>query len=414
MRDPIPPFGRRRLSERTSAAVLYLVEVVARAYEPTDTELAELDRSYESTSQFLVECPELEGFFEQVHAHGSRQLGTLTRAVDPAREGCDIDLAVRLAAGAWHRFNPAQLLNRVGGALERYADRYGLEIKRSERCITLTYAGGITADFAPIIDDPNLHALYGEFHARIPDRERRGYLPTNPRGFCFMFEAATKIVPRFSLRETVAKAYAEIRGQEVLPLPDAEEIFGRLLCRFVQGAKIHRNVAFHGSEELRRLRPSSIFLTTLLLIAYEIEAPKLHDGPLDLMLDMVELIPSLFGRQPRPGGGETWSLPNPTAPGDDLAASMNEPGKQAAFSNWHAALRRDLQRLLDAVEDNTGLDDVLNIVESSFGERARAAVERYARNRREAVRGAGRAAGIVGATLSLTGVARANTHFGQS
>jgi hypothetical protein len=31
---------------------------------------------------------------------------------------------------------------------------------------------------------------------------------------------------------------------EVTPLPDAQEVFDRLLCRLVQLLKLHRNVAF--------------------------------------------------------------------------------------------------------------------------------------------------------------------------
>ena len=73
---PVVP-QRRRFSTGASAKFFYLAEAIARVYEPTQTQLSDLDRAYQSTGEYLVTCPEFDGLLYQVHAHGSRQLGTM-------------------------------------------------------------------------------------------------------------------------------------------------------------------------------------------------------------------------------------------------------------------------------------------------------------------------------------------------
>ena len=54
-----PP--RRRFSVGASARFFYLGEAIARVYEPTQTQLSDLDRAYQSTGEYLVTCPEFDG-----------------------------------------------------------------------------------------------------------------------------------------------------------------------------------------------------------------------------------------------------------------------------------------------------------------------------------------------------------------
>lgn len=99
---PATPYTPRRRSfgVRSSARFFYLVDAIGRLSEPTATQLASLDSSYRSTGEYLAECPEFKGLMHEVHAHGSRQIGTLVRPVDESREGFDIDLIARLNQSA--------------------------------------------------------------------------------------------------------------------------------------------------------------------------------------------------------------------------------------------------------------------------------------------------------------------------
>jgi hypothetical protein len=406
----------RNVTASASARFTYLAEAIATAYEPTATQLQELERAYKATGEYLIECSEFDGLVVQVHAQGSRQMGTIVRPMDAKREGFDIDLVVRLSAAARSLFGgprgPDLLLERLFSVLKRYAERHRIGIERWERCITLIYDGGMRADFAPVIEDPLLVLPHGEHHGRIPDRERSNYLSTNPKGYCFGFDAAARIAPVFRLSEALTANFASARSAELVPLPDVTEVFARLLSRFVQLAKVHRNMSFADIESGSDLAPTSVFLTSLFAKAYETVARQPHDGPLDLFFDIVELLPTLFDREVLQSGQEHWLLMNPFALDDNLASTMNTAARQQAFMQWHAKFIADLDTLLAAVDSNQGLDTVTKAVDQAFGHRALQAVLQHNAQRRDGNRALQRAGFLVGGTLSVVTPARAHTYFG--
>ncbi|MDO9074123.1 MAG: nucleotidyltransferase [Rubrivivax sp.] len=415
-RDDNLPKAVRSFTAATSARFTYLAEAIARSFEPTPTQLQELERAYTATGEYLIECPELGGLVVQVHAQGSRPMGTIVRPMDATRDGFDIDLVVRLSRVALARYGgpggPALLLDHLYTALKRYADRHGLRIERWERCITLVYAGGMRADFAPVIDDPVYSLPHGEHHGRIPDRERRNYISTNPRGYCLGFTAAAKVTPVFRLREALAVNFADAARADIEPLPEAAEVFERLLSRYVQLGKVNRNISFSALPASQDLAPTSVFLTSLFAKAYSLLAPQPHDGPLDLLLDVVAVAPSLFQRELLAGGQEQWTLMNPYALGDNLAASMNTAARQQAFTQWHTKFVHDLEALVSAIDGNHGLDTITKAVEQAFGPRASQAVLARNAQRRDGNRALQRAGFIVASTLPVVTPARSHTYFG--
>lgn len=410
------PRAIRKVTASASARFTYLAEAIGRTIEPTATELQELERAYSATGEYLIDCAEFNGLVEQVHAQGSRQMGTIVRPMDANREGFDIDLVVRLSKAALVRYGgpggASLLLEHLYVVLKRYAERHGLGIERWERCVTLIYSGGMRADFAPVIDDP-LHVLpYGKHHGRIPDRELRNYLSTNPKGYCLGFDAAAEVSPVFRLTETLTAEFAEARKADLVPLPEADEVFARLLSRFVQLGKMHRNISFGELEAGSDIAPTSVFLTSLFAKAYIILAPKPHDGPLDLFFDIVELLPNLFEREIFQSGKEIWTLMNPYAQADNLADSMNDSKRQQAFSQWQKKFVTDLDGLLAAIEGNHGLDTVSKAVEAAFGRRAKQAVLQHSAQRRESFRSLKQAGFVIAGAASVVTPARAHTYFG--
>ena len=351
----------RNITAAASARFTYLAETVARAFEPTATQLQDLERAYMATGEYLIECEELGRLVTQVHAQGSRQMGTIVRPMDAKRDGFDIDLVVRLSEAAFGRYGgvggTAQLLEDLYIALKRYAERHGLEIEKWERCVTLIYAGGMRADFAPVIDEP-LHSLpHGEHHGRIPDRDLKNFLSTNPKGYCLGFDAVAKVVPNFLSSEAVSASFADVRKADVERLPEAEEVFARLLSRYVQLGKVHRNYSFADVKLASDIAPTSVFLTSLFAKAYAILAPQAHDGPLDLFFDIVEMVPSLFERENLQYGVERWALMNPFAQTDNLASSMNTPQRQQAFKQFFAqqkTVQNNSKRVLDFIRSRYG------------------------------------------------------------
>jgi hypothetical protein len=416
IRDYAPVPQRSRISARSSARFFHLVDAIARAHEPTSAQLTALESSYNSTGEFLSSCPEFNGMLIQIHSHGSRQLGTIVRPRDGSREGFDIDLIARLTSAAKHRYagdrGASLLLEHLHTALSRYADAHRLRLHRWERCATLEYGQGMCADIAPVIDMPLIAAPFGDTHGLIPDRKLRLFDSTNPRGYAKHFNLAAAISPNFTAFAEFSAAMDSATRADIAPLPAAHEVFERLLCRLVQLLKLHRNVAFGAATSDSDAAPTSVFLTTLAAIAYVIEAPQPHESPLELLLDIVERMPLHFERIPRPDGTEEWLLPNPSAPKDNLAASMNSSARQEAFFLWHRRLIADLQRILQIIENHEGMDVLLKSLCGAFGARCSDAIQQDHAQQRASSRIAGKVA-ILTTTATFSIPTRAHTFFGQ-
>jgi len=183
-RDPLPLPTKRQLSRSTGYKFFGLVDAVAKYNEPTQTQLDALERSYNSTAEYVMDSDEFRDLTITVHAQGSRALGTIIRPMRFRPEGFDIDIVVRLRRAAMLKYghDPVALINDLYTVVERYADIHGLKVTRWERCITLEYADGMCVDITPIIADERVGIPYGETHARVPDRKLELFDPTNPKG----------------------------------------------------------------------------------------------------------------------------------------------------------------------------------------------------------------------------------------
>lgn len=407
---------RVRTSTRSAARFFYLVDEIGKRLDPTQGQLDALQSSYLSTAEFLSNWPEFKGLLVQIHPHGSRQLGTLVRPLDDSREGFDIDLVARLNEFALQKYGgehgPALLLNHLHVALERYAIAHNLRLTRWERCSTLEYKGGMCADIAPVIDDPLIAVPYGDTHSRIPDRKLRLYDATNPRGYTKLFDEIAAIKPLFTLREAFAKALDSATRAEIAPLSNPDEVFDRLLCRLIQLLKLSRNVTFGAATAGEDVSPSSTFITSLASAAYAVQAPLPHDSPLELLLDIVQTMPSYIQRVPQAGGTEYWYLRNPTAPQDNLAASMSTPQRQAAFDWWHARVMNQIGDILAAIEGYAGMDVLLAKVEAAFGPRASSAVQQEQAQARAERRALGQVALVTAVATPIQVQAKQHNFFG--
>lgn len=412
------PVPRRHLSERAAGQFFHLTRVIANVFVPTDTEVQTLDRAYLSIGNFLTDSVEFGALTIEVHGQGSRQIGTLVRPLHVRDLGFDVDAVLLLKRAALERYPGSEgarrLINDLYAVLKRYAEQHGLKIEKWERCVTLVYANDVRVDVAPVIEDPLLAIPSGETHALIPDRLLQRYAPTNPRGLERGFNGAAKIQANFP-RELVESMTLDkaMRG-EVAPLPDVDVVSARLLSIFVQLMKVHRNISFGAAKDGQEdLAPTSIFITFLAAAAYTLQAPRPHDTPLDLLLDVFDSMLLCFEREVLLNGQQRWFLPSPWAPGDDLATTMNTPQRQAAFLRWHALFSEQIGELLDNLEQRAGEDVIEKLVQDAFGFRAAQAVRDDAAPVAP-TRHAGRSVIFATAAGALTSVAaRANTNFGS-
>jgi hypothetical protein len=413
-RDLITKTRRHTASRASSDSFFFLLEAIARQQTPTKTQLEQIESSYNSTAEFLSNRPEFANLVVQIHPHGSRQLGTMIRPWDDSRDGFDIDLIARLDAQAHWRYSdergPARLLNQFHTAFQDYANAHGLTLKKWDRCVTLCYSGGMCADIAPVIDNPLLAQAYGPTHGLIPDRNASRFESTNPRGYAKFFSETAAIEALMPAME--AAVFDSMRkAAEVVPLNDPDEVFEPLLCRIVQVLKLHRNVTFLAESGTKDLAPSSIFITTLAAHAYAARAPMMHTTPLELLLDVVEMMPTMFASTAL-GRGEKWHLPNPAAPKSNLAEDMNDPPRQLAFRAWIERLVDDIERILAAIEARQGIASVIDQVHGAFGQRPSQAVEKALLEQQKADRSRGRSSFLTAAATPMTVPSRSHNFFG--
>lgn len=404
----------REYSGVSTSYFLQMVEHIGQALEPTATQLQALERSYSSTSEFLVQCPEFESQLVEVHPQGSREIGTLVRPMRGG-DGFDIDLVARFASTSYGKYSgyAGLIIDKLYAATKRYADRHGLSLQRWPRCVTLEYADGMCADIAPVVDHPSHVAVYGDSHGLIPDRELRTFSPTNPRGFTRLFNDAAAVEAIFT-RSRIVKAIAEnTKRADVAPLSDVQSVFGRLLCRLIQLIKLHRDATFASLPSLQDDKPSSFFLTALACEGYRRQAPVPHLDQLHLLLDIVKTMPDYIERT-KIGDREFWTMDNPTAPGDNLAGAMNVSStRQSVFRQWHTKLVADVSTIADAIEDRLGIDQVNNLVKQALGDRAsKAAIDGQLRLQ-QAQRQRGRIVAVSAAGIVLPMTSRPHTFFGR-
>ncbi|NTZ05551.1 nucleotidyltransferase domain-containing protein [Burkholderia metallica] len=414
-RDLLVTTHRRSISRSSSDNFFFLVDAIAKEQVPTATQLQKIESSYNSTAEFLSQRDEFADLITQIHPHGSRQLGTMVRPRDDSRDGFDIDLIARLSEKARARYSdergPARLLNQFHAAFQDYANAHGLELKKWDRCVTLCYADGMCADIAPVIDAPLLQAPFGSTHALIPDKSVARFESTNPRGYAKFFSEIAAIAPSMLSLESAAMDSMR-KSVEIVPLEDPDEVFDPWLCRIVQVLKLHRNVSFGAKTGDVDFAPTSIFITTLTAHAYAEKARTYHETPLELLLDIVETIPTKFVSK-RVGQREEWQLPNPAAPASNLAEDMNEVGRQTAFRNWIAKLVGDIETTIAAIDSRSGMDVVIESVRKAFGRRPATAVQKALLARQETERGAGRATFYTATATAKSVASRPHNFFGD-
>ena len=93
---------------------------------------------------------------------------------------------------------------------------------------------------------------------------------------------------------------------------------------------------------------------------------------------------------------------------------MNTPERQKAYFEWHARLKSDLELLLQCIEQRQGLDQLLKIVQSTFGSRAAKAVQELEATRQ--VQPIGRRIVTVGTAAAATAIsmpARSHSFYGD-
>ena len=139
----------------------------------------------------------------------------------------------------------------------------------------------------------------------------------------------------------------------------------------VQLLKRHRDMWKQDNHNIYSdYAPISIIITTLAGLAYEqcARSNKEYNNPFDLVLDVLEAMPSFISQQRLSDGTFAYTILNPALPLENFADKWHEkPMLAHAFKAWYAHATDDLARLLESGE---GIDETIERSKLIFGSQA--------------------------------------------
>lgn len=339
---------------------------------------------YRAVGEWLAGGSVLDALKPDIKYQGSAIIETVVRPWQ--REEFDIDLLCILDASSVRYPNPGAVYDLVANRLAEHKT-YRRLMTRKERCIELGYAGQFHLDIVPAIPRQGT----GE-RLLIPDRKRNEWIATDPFRYASWFYSRTPVTKLAANEARMQKDIAPIR-----PAKRASEIAP--LQRTIQLMKRRRDLFFAGDDDA----PKSIALTTLTTNHYGGEALCTNAllGVLDGIQREIERTNGIL------------VIPNPVDPSENLGRHWNQKSYQL-FKKFVQQFQAEMDELMAL----TGWARITDALENLFGERARSAVDSYAKSLEEKRRSRGLTYGA-GATILTTGTSGKvhkvprNEFFGQ-
>lgn len=301
----------------------------------------EAEKHYDAVSRWLADrgsC--FYDYDADIYAQGSFRIGTTTRPI--LQSEYDLDFVMQLSANAPD--DPMLLLELLEARLKDNG-RYRDKVKRLKRCVRLVYAGDFHMDILPAVSASGTGT-----GILVPDRELRGWKPSNPLGFAAWFEQRSRTV---RLDKVAA----------IEPLPAIQSVEEKTtLQRVVQLLKRARD-RFAADPELS---PRSIVLTTL--------AGEGYAGAPSTAGTMSEVLQYLSDRVAASSGPIV--VRNPANP-DELLSEQWDKNRFAyeQFKLWLIWFSGEWSKVMSA----PGLADLNKLLSSLFGEEiAVGAVKKHA------------------------------------
>lgn len=332
------PFNVRMLETKQKQYLVGLLELACEKLDITSAERISAEKCYIAVGNWLSDESNAYLSKSNIYTQGSMRIGTAIRPI--GTNEFDVDLVCYLPNAAM--LSPNQVRDLIGNRLKSN-DTYKRMLEPLNRGWRLVYANQFHMDITPSIDDKR--SVSGIL---VPDRELRDWKESNPKGYAEWFEDIAKKEPIKLFKE------ASIRA-DVEAMPD-EITFKGTLRRSIQLMKRHRDIwSSKKPNDLQNDAPISIIITTLATRAYQSLLNSSYLNPLDLLLDIVEGMPShIETKFSNHGVKETW-IPNPMNNLENFADKWkSKPQREDAFYKWHQDFLHDLNLLAQ----NPGIDAV--------------------------------------------------------
>ncbi|HWB26303.1 MAG TPA: nucleotidyltransferase [Chitinophagaceae bacterium] len=236
-----------------------LLARIAESLQLDDTRKKRMEDAYQSISRLLNEDA---GFFKDidvdVYPQGSTAIGTTVKPL--SGNEFDLDIVVHIKR-LFIYYTPAEIYNALLKILSGDG-RYKEKIEQKNRCVRLNYAGDFHMDILPGC----IHLSGDAQKIKVPDRQRKDWTSTSPRGFIEWFMRIANSVVQPVLKGYYNSLLASVKLRaEVEDLPKDEFYSKTPLQRAVQLIKRYRDIYFLDKPEFIT---SSIVLTTLMASHY--------------------------------------------------------------------------------------------------------------------------------------------------
>lgn len=144
---------------------------------------------YLAVGTWISEAGRLAGWEPEIYPQGSLRIGTTVRP--RGRNLFDLDIVCEFSRIDPRITNPATLLKALADRLAE-SDHYRGMFEVKNRCIRLIYQDDFHMDILPAIKDP---ASQTPGALLVPDRQAKGWKPSNPKGYAAWFETQAGVVP---------------------------------------------------------------------------------------------------------------------------------------------------------------------------------------------------------------------------
>jgi hypothetical protein len=245
-----------------------ILDLIGVTVQLTPPQFEKAETSYHAVADWLGSPgSEVREYRPDIFAQGSLRLDTTVRPLSHTEFDLDLVCLVQIS----DRVSPAAVYDLLLKRMREHGT-YAKIIVEMPRCIRLDYSGDFHLDIVPAVPDPACRP--GETCMKIPDRPKRRWCDTNPKGYVVWLEVQA------AKRKLVEKAARFSANANVEPLRDPAPAYMKPPLKLsVQLFKRWRDLAFQGRE---KLAPSSIVLTTLSGMLYQGE-PHPTDGLLTIL-----------------------------------------------------------------------------------------------------------------------------------
>lgn len=308
---------------------------IGKKLQLDDYKNALAEKKYKEVTQFLkLDKKYFEKLNINMFPQGSYKIGTMVKPIKD--DEYDLDLVLQMDFDHT-RINPKDILDYLYKTLDS-SDAYKGKLEKKTRCVRINYPSEFHMDILPACS----YRFDNDELLKIPDRELKTWLDSNPKGYSDWFES------QYIKKEIILEKAAKI---EPIPEQRPYELL-QPLQRIVQLIKRYRDIYFEKNSDYK---PSSIILTTLSGQFY-----NKNNSEYFSILSVLYNIQNLIDKNQYP-----FVIENPSYKKEKFSDKWNnEPQLYEHFKKFIS----QFYKVWSELKNNEGIHNLTTLLSNLFGE----------------------------------------------